>query len=608
MTHNRRRISDYAFVGDCHSAALIREGRIEWLCLPRFDSPSVFAAILDQDRGGHFSITPANSYRTSRAYQPETNVLVTRFNTAEGEIELVDCLPVQPKRSAAPGFYLPYHAVLRRLRCTAGHAEVDIVCEPRPDYAQSIPSIREGRGRWLIGDHGDRLVLDSELPLSLSDGGSLRGRVSLEAGDEASLILQHVPAGSKSLPRRINANRALESTLAFWREWSAGLRYDGPYREQVLRSALVLKGLTYQPTGAIVAAPSTSLPEWLGGLRNWDYRYCWLRDSTFTLYALERLGFGEEAHAFRSWLGRAANTGQTTDVRIAYTLDAAQLPPEHFLDHLEGFHESRPVRVGNDARDQEQLDIYGEILDVAFFGYTHGVVLEPEHWSLLSALADYVCEHWRDPDHGIWEMRTVPRQFVYSKVMCWVCLDRAVRLAKAFDEREGVGRWSREMEAIRADVLRNGYNPSVGAFVQAYGSTDLDAANLALPVVGFIDAHDQRMASTIRLIATELDKDGLIRRYIGVDDGIGGPEGAFMICSFWLVDALIMLGEQEEARRRFERLLELTNDVGLLSEQFDPEGGQMLGNFPQAFSHLALITSALNLYEGQPNRRHTDHR
>jgi GH15 family glucan-1,4-alpha-glucosidase len=601
----RRRIRDYAFLSDCHSAALVREGRIEWLCFPRFDSPSVFASILDQDRGGCFAVEPVGDFRCSRAYEPGTNVLITHFQGADGALEILDCLPLRSGADRPGHDPQPSHALVRRLRCTAGRVSVDVTCDPRPNYGQATPRVERHEGRWLFGWGEQRLVLDSEAALSNTTGAGLRARVSLSAGEELSLVLQYA-GGSGPLPEPLDIDATISATHAFWRAWSGRLQYDGPYREQVLRSALVLKGLMYEPTGAIVAAPSTSLPEWYGGSRNWDYRYTWLRDSTLTLYALERIGFAEDAHAYRRWVERAAS-GHARDLRIAFSIDGEHVPPERCLDDLRGFRDSRPVRVGNAARTQRQLDIFGELLDVAFFGHKHVDTLDADYWSFLSGVADFVCDHWREPDHGIWEMRTAPQHYVYSKVLCWVCLDRAERIARAHNLTTAdsqVKHWRREMEAIHEDVLRHGYNSSVGAFVQSYGSTHLDASNLALPVLGFIDARDPRMASTIRLTDERLRKHGLVRRYLGVDDGIGGDEGAFLICSFWLVDALILLGEHEKARAYFEELLMHANDVGLLSEEFDAEQEEMLGNFPQAFSHLALITSAVNLAGGAPNRRH----
>lgn len=491
---------------------------------------------------------------------------------------------------------------------------LDVTCDPRPEYGRVTPPIEQHDGRWRIGTGRDRLILDTNAALEQGNSPGLHGRLSLAAGEERSFVLQHAD-GSRDLPAQLDVGRAIAETVDFWRSWSSRLEYDGPYRDEVLRSALVLKGLLYAPTGAILAAPTTSLPEWYGGTRNWDYRYTWLRDSTLTLYALERIGFGDDAEAYQRWVERASS-GHANDLRIAYSLDAEEVPAERCLDGLSGFRDSRPVRVGNGARDQRQLDIFGELLDVAFFGHKHGHGLDPDYWSFLSGLADYVCDHWREPDHGIWEMRTAPKQFVYSKVLCWVCLNRSVRMAQALGSQapdrtssgqtstKKVERWRHEMDAIREDVLRNGYNPSVGAFVQSYGSTHLDASNLALPVLGFISARDPRMASTIRLTEERLRKHGLVRRYLDVDDGISGPEGAFLMCSFWLVDALILLGENEKARRYFEELLKYANDLGLLSEEFDAEQSEMLGNFPQAFSHLALITSAVNLAGGAPNRRH----
>jgi GH15 family glucan-1,4-alpha-glucosidase len=600
----QHRIRDYALISDCHSAALIADGSVDWLCLPRFDSPSVFAAILDSERGGSFSIRPAGEYRASRGYDPSTNVLVTRFASSTGEVEITDCLAMcgTTADNAGQGSEAR-HALLRRVRCTAGYATLDVVCDPRPDYARALPRITGAGGRWILGQGAQQLILDSDAPLQAGEEPGLRARVDLSAGASLSFALHYSTGGQgKVVPPHLDAGTGIEDTRAYWRAWSGRLRYSGRYEDAVVRSALLLKALTYAPTGAIVAAPTTSLPEWIGAGRNWDYRYCWLRDSTFTLYALEHLACTDDAVEYRHWLEHASAKGPAS-LRIAYTLDGQEVPPEQTLDHLRGFDGSQPVRIGNDARAQVQLDVYGELMDTAFFASGHGAAADDAYWGFLSSLAEYVCDHWREPDRGIWEMRIEPQQFVYSKVLCWVCLNRATRLARRLGKRPPA-QWRREMEAIRAEVLEQGYNASVGAFVQWYGSTHLDAANLILPVVGFIDARDPRMASTIRLTEERLAIDGLVRRYQGIDDGLEGGEGAFLLCSFWLVDALILLGERRRARALFERLLTYRNDVGLLAEEYDPAGNQALGNFPQAFSHLALITSALNLRYGGVDRRH----
>jgi GH15 family glucan-1,4-alpha-glucosidase len=601
---SQRRISDFALISDCHTAALIADGAVEWLCVPRFDSSSVFAAILDPEAGGLFSIRPAEPYQQRRNYEPETNVLVTHFSTASGEIELTDFLAIRPGATTTSATHLETdHALVRQVRCIAGKIAVTVVCDPRPDYARSGAAVAESNGRWILGEGEQALVLDTDVALEHGGQPGLRSRAELQQGDGMTFVL-HLPGSeaTQQLPPRLDANAALEATRGYWQSWCGRLQYKGRYRDQIIRSALVLKGLTYAPTGGIVAAPTTSLPEWFGGARNWDYRYCWLRDSTFTLYALDHLGCDDDLREFRRWVEHAGSVGPP-ELRIAYTLDGLEMPPEEDLEHLRGFRGSSPVRIGNGARAQSQLDVYGELLDTAFFVSKHGTAIDPAYWTFLSGLAEYVCDHWREPDRGIWEIRSQPQHYVYSKVFCWVCLNRAQRIASA-NGVEPPPRWKREMHAIRRDVLKHGYNPTVGAFVQAYGSTHLDAANLALPVVGFISAHDPRMASTIRLTEERLTVDGLVHRYRGVDDGLQGEEAAFIICSFWLVDALIMLGEKHRARERFERVIEYCNDVGLLSEEYDAQSGEMLGNFPQAYSHLALITSALNLRHGRPNRRH----
>ena len=604
----QRRISDYALISDCHTAALIAGGRVAWFCVPRFDSPSVFASLLDRDRGGSFTIQPLGDCRIQRTYDGDTNLLVTRFAGPAGQVEITDCLAVRRREKEGDGIdFEARNVLLRQVRCTAGRVALDVVCDPRPNYACNDPQPRPVGGRWVVDGVEQHLVLDADPPLQLGDGAGLHGRIELSAGQTAGFALHY--GGRRrdtALPARLDREAALEQSRHCWQAWSDRLQYRGRYRDAVVRSALVLKALTFAPTGAIVAAPTTSLPEAIGAGRNWDYRYCWLRDSTFTCYALEELAYTQEAYRYRRWLEEAGKRGPA-GLRIAYTIDGYEVPPEQQLQHLSGFDGSTPVRVGNDAREQVQLDVYGELMDTAFFATKHGAAIDEAYWSLLSSVAEHVCEHWREPDRGIWEMRIGPQQFVYSKVLCWACLNRALRIARAIGVRAPI-RWRREMAAIRADVLQHGYNASVGAFVQTYGSTHLDAANLVLPVVGFIKARDPRMASTIHRTQEQLMAGGLVRRYRGIDDGLSGDEGAFLLCTFWLVDALIMLGERRSARHIFERLLALRNEVGLLSEEYDPRTEQLLGNFPQAFSHLGLITSALNLRHGRPDRRHLSRR
>lgn len=601
VSQTPRRIGDYAFLSDCHTAALVREGAVEWLCFPAFDSPSVLASILDPERGGSFAIAPSQSSKISRAYVPETNVLVTRFEGASGTIDLTDCLAIRSTKDETPGEGQALHALVRRVRCTAGAVDIDVTCDPRPDYGHGAPAIEASGSRWLIGDAGARLVLESSIALAQQRAEGLQGHALLKAGEEACFVLRY-GGGESRLPDPLDVPAAIEAAVRFWRDWSAQFQYDGVYRDAVLRSALVLKGLMFAPTGAIAAAPTTSLPEWFGGKRNWDYRYSWLRDSTLTLYALDELGYGSDAASFHRWLMQAAND-EAADMKIVYSIHAKEIPAEQTLDHLTGFRGSQPVRIGNGARNQKQLDVFGEILDAAFFAHKRGSRVPDDYWEFLVQLANFVCDHWREPDHGIWEMRTEPRQFVYSKVLCWVCLNRAIRMAQ---ERgmEPPQRWSEEMDAIHEDVLRNGYNAEVGAFVQSYGSKYLDASNLALPLLGFISATDPRMAATIRLTEKQLMEHGVVLRYRDADDGLEGREGGFLVCCFWLIGALIMLGDLDKARHYFEKMLGYANDVGLLSEEVDGESGDLLGNFPQAFSHLGLITSAVSLNGAPPNRRH----
>lgn len=591
-------ISDYALIGDCHSAALVsRDGSIDWCCFHRFDARPVFARLLDWSKGGHFRIAPRGPYSVSRRYLPSTNVVETRFAAERGTLVLLDCLAVRPTSDPSmPEAVHPYHQLIRLARCEEGEVRVSIEFDPRFDYGLTYPRL-EMRGDDVAVVYGgaDALVFQSQLPIAQTDPCGCGAEAVLRAGEEAFTVLTY------SLPHELRIDRLngkevagrVEATRRFWSDWSGLCTYQGAYREEVLRSALVLKALTNAPTGAIVAAPTTSLPEQIGGVRNWDYRYTWLRDAALNLYALFTLGYTEEAHAFMGWLKRTT-AGRAEDLQIMYGVGGERLLHEIELEGLEGYRGSRPVRIGNGAATQFQLDVYGELLDTAWLYHRHGGEIDALFWGFLAGVVELVAARWTEPDEGIWEVRGGPRHFVFSKVMAWVAVDRALRLARARGLPADVDRWRALRAEIRRRVEAEGSDPRSGAFAQSFGSTALDASTLLMPLVRFLPPDDPRVRATFERIESQLAADGLVYRYLD-PDGLPGGEGAFVICSFWLVDNLALGGELGRARELFERLLGYANDVGLLAEQIDPATGEFLGNFPQAFSHVGLIGAALNL-------------
>jgi alpha,alpha-trehalase len=600
-------IGDYALLSDCHSAALVsRDGSIDWCCFHRFDARPVFSRLLDWANGGHFRIAPTHPYTVSRRYLPATSVLETRFVTAGGVVTVVDCLAI--RRGSAAGDAArtrSHHQLLRLIRCEAGQVEVTVEFAPRFDYGLTTPRLQlQDDDLGVVYGGADALVLQSEIPLAQTAVCGCGGTATLRAGDQAFLALTH------QVPHQIHVHRLsrhevaarIDRTVDFWRDWSARCTYQGPYREQVLRSALVLKGLTNAPTGAIVAAPTTSLPEAVGGMRNWDYRYSWLRDAAMNLYALFTLGYTDEAHAFMAWLERTT-AGRAEDLQLMYGVGGERLLPEIQLNTLDGYRGSRPVRLGNAAADQFQLDVHGYLLDTAWLYHRRGGPITPTFWLLLSGTVDFVARRWTEPDNGIWEVRGGRRHFVASKVMAWVAVDRAIRLARALGLPADLDRWTALRRAIRGRVEEAGVDPATGAFTQAFGSRALDAANLLLPLVRFLPPEDRRIRATVERTARELAPHGLVHRYLGAGDGLPGGEASFMICSFWLVDNLALAGQTDRATALFERLLGHANDLGLLAEEIDPASGQLLGNFPQAFSHVGLISAAINLERG-PRTHH----
>jgi GH15 family glucan-1,4-alpha-glucosidase len=586
-------IGDYALLSDCHSGALVsKDGSIDWCTFHRFEARPVFARLLDWGKGGFFRIAPTtDEYEVTRRYLPGTNVLETRFETTDGVLTLTDCFAVKT------GEGHPEHRLLRRVRCDEGELRVKAEFEPRFDYGLTEPRLEQVDDGLVVAYGGpDALVLQTDLGIGTAEISACEAASTLKLGEEALLVVTwFLPHELKPVRLSSEQIRAeLEATERFWREWSDRCEYEGPYREQVVRSALVLKALTNGPTGAIVAAATTSLPEEIGGVRNWDYRFSWLRDSSLTLNALFALGLSDEAHAYMDWLKRTT-AGRAHALQIMYGVGGERFLPEVELDHLEGYRGSRPVRIGNGAAAQFQLDVFGELLDTVWLYRQHGGEVDEIFWEFLGRVGGAVLDLWGEPDQGIWEIRGEPRHFVYSKVMAWVALDRLVRLAE-LDGREGdLDRWRAARDEIRDLVEREGVDASI--FTQSFGDGGkLDASNLMLPIVGFVPHDDPRSRATVERIADELSADGFVYRYItdGVD-GLSGDEATFAICSFWLVECLARAGEVDRARSLFERLLSFCNDVGLLAEEIDPHSGEMLGNFPQAFSHLGLIQAAIAL-------------
>ena len=595
------RIGDYALIGDCHSLALVgRDGAIDWACFPRFDSPAVFCRMLDESRGGAFSVRPSTAGgETSRRYIEDTNVLVTTFRTETGELEVTDCMPVAQAVPADPAGARAGHAILRRARCTSGHVTVAVEIAPRFEYASFIPRFRSASptGGEIVGG-SDALWVECTAPVEVTEG-AFSGVWELDAGEEAwastTWYPSHAPAADGAPIRCEQFAGCLDGTVRFWQDWMAGCTYEGDRAGPVRRSALVLKALTYAPSGAVIAAGTTSLPESIGGGRNWDYRYTWIRDATLTLISLFVLGFPDEGAAFKWWLERSGS-GRPEDLQIMYGITGERRLPELELSHLAGHRRSIPVRIGNGAAGQTQLDSYGQILESAYLYHRAGGDLTADNWRFLIGLVDLVCEKWRKPDHGIWEMRDDPRHFIHSKACCWLALDRGLRLAGdglTCDERQAdVHRWRTERDAIRDYLLEEG--APHGWFGQAVGVDAVDASALILPAIGFLPTSHPLILETIDVIRRDLELDGLVYRYLS-PDGLAGEEGAFLLCSFWLLDCLIHANRLDEAEELLDRLLSLANDVGLYAEEVDPRTGEALGNFPQAFTHMALVTSCSHL-------------
>ena len=582
------RIEDYALIGDCETAALVgRDGSIDWLCVPRFDSPACFAAILGTSEHGRWLIAPSAPVRaTRRRYRPGTLILETEFETDAGVVVLIDFMPV---RAQTPH-------LIRMVEGKQGSVPMRLEFVIRLDYGSLIPWVRgNDDGIQAVGG-SNALRLRTPVPLRGEDFRTV-AEFTIAAGDRVPFTLTWHPSYEPEPPAP-DPEAALRHTEAWWRDWSERCAYRDECQEAVTRSLITLKALTHAPTGGLVAAVTTSLPELLGGVRNWDYRYCWLRDATFALYALMTGGYIEEARAWREWLVRAV-AGRPSHAQILYSVTGERLLPEWELPWLPGYEASAPVRVGNAASTQFQLDVYGEVADALHYARRIGLEPDENAWRVERAMTKFVESAWNEPDEGIWEVRGPRRLFTHSRVMAWVAIDRAVKAVERFGLEGPVDQWRRLRAAIHDDVCRNGYDRQMGSFVQYYGSRLLDASLLMIPLVGFLPATDPRMVGTVRAVQEHLVSDGFVARYQTVPevDGLPPGEGAFLPCTFWFADNLSLQGRHAEAREIFDRLLAIRNDVGLLSEEYDPVARRMLGNFPQAFTHVGLINTARNLMQ-----------
>jgi GH15 family glucan-1,4-alpha-glucosidase len=589
MATTTNKIEDYAFLSDTQSGALVgRDGSVDWLCFPRFDSDACFAALLGNRENGCWRIFPKEkTEKLSRRYRGETLILETEIETASGAVRLIDFMPPRGKNPD----------IIRIVEGVRGEVCLQMELIIRFGYGHIVPWVRRTRGGMKAIAGPDALILRTPIQTHGKDLTTV-AEFTVKRGDRVPFVLTWFASNTKP-PKKVNAEDALNDTEQYWKEWAGRCRPKTPWTDVLVRSLITLKGLTYLPTGGLVAALTTSLPEEIGGVRNWDYRYCWLRDATFVLLALMHAGYLDEARSFREWLLRAI-AGQASQMQIMYGLNGERRLQEFELDWLAGFENSRPVRVGNAASRQFQLDVYGEVVYALWLAQHVGIKVSKAEWHVVNELMQFLESNWDKPDNGIWEVRGGRKHFTHSKVMAWVAFDRAVRLAENHGNgrAKDIERWKKVQERIHAQVCERGYNAKKKAFTQFYGSDSLDASVLAIPLVGFLPATDERVVGTIAAVERELMQDGFVLRYRQEKDqvdGLPGSEGVFLLCSFWFADCLYMLGRKKEARELFERLLALRNDVGLLSEEYDPKAKRQLGNFPQAFSHVATVRTALVL-------------
>jgi GH15 family glucan-1,4-alpha-glucosidase len=593
------RIEDSALLGDLQTAALVgRSGSVDWLCFPRFDSASCFGALIGGRDAGHWRLAPVSGGpATERRYRDDTLVLESEWQTDTGRVRVIDFMP---PRGMAPD-------IVRIVEGLEGQVEMHTDLVIRFDYGGVVPWVRRTQEDTLLAIGGpDALCVRTPVQLQ-GEEMAHSARFTVAAGERVPFVATWFPSAQHP-PKRVDPEKALAETEAYWRDWVSGCHYEGDWPEAVRRSLLVLKALTYAPTGGIVAAPTTSLPELIGGGRNWDYRYCWLRDATFTLAALMNAGYAQEAKRWRDWLLRAA-AGDVSRLQILYGVAGERRITEYEIPWLGGYAGSQPVRIGNAAHEQFQLDVYGELIDALHTARDHGLDDDGHAWSLQRVVMDFLEGAWQHPDEGIWEVRGPRRHFTHSKVLAWVAFDRAIHTIERYGLEGPVDRWRAAREAIHEEVLREAFDPEQNAFVQSYGSKELDASTLLIPLVGFLPPEDPRVVGTVDAIQRRLMRDGFVMRYATAErndvDGLAGGEGAFLPCSFWLADALVLVGRRDEAVELFERLLGVRNDLGLLAEEYDPQAQRQLGNFPQAFTHVGLVNTAFNLSH---HRGPLDHR
>jgi GH15 family glucan-1,4-alpha-glucosidase len=586
-------ISDYGFIADCHGSALVSKcGSIDWCCLPRIDSASCFGRLVDWQNGGYCRIYPVGDYRVSRRYVPDTLVLETVYTTETGELCMLDCMTMREG-----GRHIPHRQILRMLKCVRGKVNLRVDIAPVFDYGEVRPWIRKRDAHFTATGSSNGLLISGDQPLEMRHRHHLQGLWEVSTARHAHLSIlwrrpEDLDGNLVSPPDAGELERRLEETIRWWESWSRNICIHGRHESLMRRSAVILKGLSHAPTGAIAAAATTSLPELVGGSRNWDYRYSWIRDSYFTIRSLAALGYRKEADGFRRFVQRTS-AGSADEVQVLFGVGGERHLVEYELKSAHGYRNSRPVRIGNAAETQVQLDVYGALLGLAWIWHTQGQSPDDDYWEFLVHLVNRAARFWSEPDQGIWEMRGAPRHFVYSKAMCWSALDRGIRLAEELGRKAPLEDWKNTRERIRSAIEGHGYDRRRGVFVQAFGHPEMDASLLLLPHTGFVDYRDERMLRTTDAVQGELEKDGLLLRYASGNDSMEGTEGAFCCCSFWLAECLAYQGRPDRARGIFERALGAGNDLGIYSEEYDPKAAEMLGNFPQALTHLSLIAAAV---------------
>jgi GH15 family glucan-1,4-alpha-glucosidase len=583
-------IEDYALLSDCHSAALVsKDGSIDWLCLPQFDSPACFASLIGTEENGHWKISPKGEFEVSRNYIEDTVVLETIFKTETGSCKIIDCMLIHDV----------HPTLVRKMECLEGEVNLEMELVIRFDYGNIVPWVRKNEdasGIHAVGG-ADALVFYSSIP---TQGKGLKtcADFKMNEGEEKCFTMIWYPSHTAMPGPLKNSFEAIAHTISWWKEWSGQCKYEGFDQEAVMRSLLTLKALTFEPTGAIIAAPTTSLPEEIGGERNWDYRYSWIRDSSFVLYVLLKAGYKDEAIHWNNWLLRAV-AGTPSQLNIMYGIRGERRLVEYQLDWLCGYENSKPVRVGNAAYNQFQLDVFGEFMASSHLGRVNGIWTSENSWRIQAEMIKYVCKNWQEPDEGIWEVRGPRQHFTHSKMMAWVAMDHAVSAVRDFGMEGDLEKWTKVRDEIHGDICANGFNKKINAFVQYYGTDHLDASLLMMPIVGFLPASDERVKGTVKAIQERLSYDDHVLRYRTESqvDGLTGKEGSFIACSFWMVDNLRMMGKKDEANELYQKLMAMRNDVGLFAEEFAPKLGRMVGNFPQAFSHIAQAATAMSFMD-----------